>query len=151
MLCPFCLHEKTEVYNSRSTSAGTQVWRRRRCLSCNATFTTQESFNPSDSWKVRGLKKTTRYSRPRLALSIIKACDHRPDIESTVWYLFEGIERQLLPLAASNNLIVSLNDITRITANVLKNFDATAYVKYMSYHQPTMDAGTLRKQLRNRA
>lgn len=150
MICPFCLHEKTEVYNSRATSGGAQVWRRRRCLHCKRAFTTQESFNPSDVWKVQGLKKTIRYSRPRLALSIIKACDHRKDIESAVWYLFEGIEHRLLSLAVTNSLVLSSNDITEVTAEALKNFDATAYVKYMSYHQPTMDAGALRKQLRRR-
>ncbi len=137
------------MYNSRATSAGAQVWRRRRCLACKKVFTTQEVFNPTDIWKVIvNPKQTSRYSRPRLALSIIKACDHRTDMESTVWYLFEGIERQLLPIAAAHNMTLSLNDVTQAAADILKNFDATAYVKYMSYHQPTMDATTLRKQLR---
>ncbi len=148
MVCPFCLHEKTSVYNSRSTANATQIWRRRRCLRCEKAFTTQEAFNPSGIWKVKRAEKTVSYSRPQLALSVIKACDHRQDIESTVWYLFEGIERRLLPIAAADNLVLQMSDITSVTASILKNFDATAYVKYLSFHQPAMDATTLRKQLR---
>lgn len=150
MICPFCLHRKTEVYNSRSTAGGIQVWRRRRCLKCKHTFTTEESFNPTNIWKVNKVNKKVPYSRSRLALSIIKACDHRRDTEATAWYLFEAIEQRLIPLAAANGLIIQTSDITEATASVLKNFDATAYVKYLSYHQPTMDAGQLRKRLRKK-
>lgn len=150
MICPFCLHKKTDIYNSRSTNKGSTVWRRRRCLQCQNVFTTQESFNPSDIWKVNNVNKKAPYSRARLAISLIKACDHRQDAESKVWYLFEGIEQQLLPIAARNNQLITTSDIAKVAADILKNFDATAYVKYISHHQPIMDARMLRKHLRDK-
>ena len=147
MVCPFCLHKKTDIYNSRGTAGGAAVWRRRRCLSCGKTFTTQEHFDPSGIWKVVNGKKTAPYSRAKLSMSILRACDHRSNKDDAAWYLFEAVEQKLTPLTG-DKLLVNAKDITDVVATVLKRFDAAAYVKYISYHQPTMDAKTLRKHLR---
>lgn len=147
MVCPFCLHKKTDIYNSRSTAGGAAVWRRRRCLRCGKTFTTQERFDPSGIWKVKNDKKTVPYSRAKLTMSILRACDHRSNKDDTAWYLFETVEQMLIP-HASDKLLINAEDITDAVATVLKRFDAAAYVKYISYHQPAMDAKTLRKHLR---
>jgi transcriptional repressor NrdR len=147
MVCPFCFHKKTDIYNSRSTDGGTAVWRRRRCLACDKTFTTQEHFDPSGIWKVSSGKKTTAYSRAKLSMSILRSCDHRTNQDDVAWYLFEAVERKLAPITAAQRTITA-QDIIDTVAPILKRFDAAAYVKYISYHQPTMDAKTLRKHLR---
>ena len=147
MVCPFCLHKKNDVYNSRSTTSGT-VWRRRRCLNCGQAFTTKESFDPSNTWKVKSTKATTPYSRAKLVISLLRACDHRINKDQATWYIFEAVEQRLLPIAAKNKLIITNKDIAATAMAILKKFDRTAYVKYMSYHQPAMDATALRRQLR---
>jgi len=149
MICPFCLHKKSEIYNTRSKNQGSTVWRRRRCLSCGKTFTTRESTDPSTIWKIKSAKTITPYSRAKLAMSLLRACDHRSNEDRSAWYLFEAVEQQLYPIAVKKNNQLQNTDIyTKVTA-LLKRFDAVAYVKYMSYHQPTMDVRTLRKQLRD--
>jgi len=145
MVCPFCLHKKTDVYNTRGTTKG--VWRRRRCLNCGKAFTTQEHFDPSGVWKVANGKKTAPYSRATLSMSILRACDHRTNQDDAVWYLFEVVEQKLTPLLTEKQTIAK-SDIIETVSAILKRFDAAAYVKYLSYHQPTLDARTLRKQLR---
>lgn len=80
-------------------------------------------------------------------MSILRACDHRSNKDDTAWYLFETVEQMLIP-HASDKLLINAEDITDAVATVLKRFDAAAYVKYISYHQPAMDAKTLRKHLR---
>jgi transcriptional repressor NrdR len=147
MVCPFCLHKKTDVYNSRGTTGGAAVWRRRRCQQCGKAFTTQEHFDPTGIWKVARGKKTAPYSRATLSMSILRACDHRINQDDTAWYLFEAVEQKLTPIVGST-LVITTQDIADATATILKRFDAAAYVKYISYHQPTMDAKTLRKHLR---
>lgn len=148
MVCPFCLHKKSEIYNSRSTAAGTAVWRRRRCLACGNAFTTQENFDPSGVWTITTDKKDVKYSRAKLALSLLRACDHRANQDNTTWYLFEAVEQQLYPIAGAHAQKITAQDIVDTSAQILKRFDAAAYVKYISYHQPTMDAKTLRRHLR---
>lgn len=151
MVCPFCLHKKSEIYNSRATAGGMTVWRRRRCLNCHKTFTTQEDFNPSATWTVAYGKKHIKYSRAKLAMSLLRACDHRLNQDNAAWYLFEAVEQQLYPIAATHEQKITAQDIADKAAQILKRFDAAAYVKYISYHQPTMDAKTLRRHLRRGA
>ena len=43
MHCPFCGHEETKVTDSRLAGEGTQIRRRRECLSCGERFTTFET------------------------------------------------------------------------------------------------------------
>lgn len=146
MVCPFCLNKKSEVYNSRNTKKGTATWRRRRCLNCGKSFTTEETFDPSAIWKVKKNDgRTVGYSRSQLALSMLRACDHRTNQDASVWYLYQLVEQNLLPMAAQGAILTS--DIVEQVGAVLKRFDPTAYVKYLSYHQPIVDAKTLRKQL----
>lgn len=147
MVCPFCLHKKTDVYNTRPTKNGAAVWRRRRCLNCDKTFTTQEHFDPTGVWKIKNGKKIAPYSRAALSMSILRACDHRRNQDDSAWYLFETVEQLLTPLLDSKQIITTDDIIAAVTAT-LKRFDAAAYVKYISYHQPTMDATSLRKHLR---
>lgn len=147
MICPFCLHKKTEIYNTRSTNDGQTVWRRRRCLQCHKAFTSEEAFRADRVWKVNNINKLSNYSRGRLALSILKSCDHRKD-DDRIWYMVEAVERKLLTIAAKNNGTLNVGDIIDSVSGILKNFDAAAYVKYLSYHQNPRDLKTLRQQLR---
>jgi transcriptional regulator NrdR family protein len=99
---------------------------------------------------VRG-KAKNKYSRAKLAMSLLRACDHRINRDSAAWYLFEAVEQQLYPIAASHEQKLTSQDIINKAAEILKRFDAAAYVQYISYHQPTMDAKTLRRHLRRGA
>lgn len=147
MVCPFCLHKKTDVYNTRQTNGGATIWRRRRCLNCQKAFTTQEHFDPSGVWKVKGKQKARPYSRATLSMSILRACDHRPNQDDAAWYLFETVEQRLTPLLDDKQCITSAIIIETV-ADILKRFDAAAYVKYISSHQGSFDATTLRRKLR---
>lgn len=147
MVCPFCLHEKTDIYNTRKTDGGSTVWRRRKCLRCAKAFTTQEHFDPSGVWKVKNGKTTRPYSRAILSMSILRACDHRHNQDDAAWYLFETVEQKLTPLLDEKQTI-NTQTIIETVASVLKRFDAAAYVKYISTHQGALDVATLQRKLR---
>jgi transcriptional repressor NrdR len=147
MVCPFCLHKKTDIYNTRKTGGGATVWRRRRCLSCQSAFTTQEHFDPSGVWKIKGNKKTRPYSRATLSMSILRACDHRSNQDDAAWYLFQTVEQKLTPLLDEKRTLTT-HAVIETVAGVLKRFDAAAYVKYISTHQGGLDVATLQRKLR---
>ena len=42
MKCPFCGHEEDKVIDSRASSEGASVRRRRECVKCGRRFTTYE-------------------------------------------------------------------------------------------------------------
>jgi len=150
MVCPFCMYEKTEVYNSRRTKKLNEVWRRRRCLRCERQFTTEEQARPEAIIKVgiKGLPRSLPYSRTKLLLAIYRACDHRRNAVKSAEYLTLSIEQKLYVIAARQEHTVSKQDIIQIVLDTLRHYDASAYVKYLSYHQPDLDSRTLKAYLK---
>ena len=148
MLCPFCLHGKTKVYNSRQTSRLNLVWRRRYCVFCKKEFTTNEHVLANNVLCIRGGKKFVTYSRLKLIMSISRACDHHDNNDETIYWLTDTVEQKLYAISATNNNSITVNDIMETTLNVLKNFDTTAYVKYLTRHIPKLDTKSLKDYLR---
>jgi transcriptional repressor NrdR len=96
MICPFC-NNNTNVYNSRLTSQKQQVWRRRRCLSCNRTFSTKERIDWTGVVTVVSIKSKSPcpYSRNRLHASIALACQPLLEQHGSVDELCDSIEKRL--------------------------------------------------------
>ena len=147
MICPFCLHKKTSVYNSRKTSSLNATWRRRRCEACGREFTTRENADPESILRVGTRKRTLPYSRANLTISILSVCDHRTDHGESAYWLVNTIEQKLYQLAEGPNNAVTRHQIMNTTLQVLKNFDAAAYVKYLARYSPNLDTKTLKKHL----
>lgn len=152
MVCPFCLHKKTDVYNSRPGRRLNQTWRRRECSNCQRQFTTYESAAPGDILTLRDGNKLRRYSHIKLLLSVLKALDHRKEPDASVEYLCGIIEQKLYQKSSEDaSGVINKDDIVAITSAVLKNYDAVAYVKYIGTYQPNMPATALRRELRKKA
>jgi transcriptional repressor NrdR len=149
MVCPFCLHKKTRVYNSRGNTRLNTTWRRRECEHCKRQFTTYESADPAEILTLRRGNKLERFSHTRLLMSVLRACDHRKELDETVTYLCATIEQKLF-LRSLENATGTINrlDIIDIASTVLKNFDSVAYVKYIGRYEQNMPAAALRKALR---
>lgn len=148
MVCPFCLHKKTNVYNSRRTAKLNATWRRRRCEACGREFTTSELAAPESILRVGTAKRTSPYSRAKLTLSILRVCDHRRDHGEAAYWLNDTIEQKLYGLAADTNNYVTKKQIVNVTLKTLKGFDTAAYIKYLSSYSPELDARTLKKYLK---
>ena len=150
MVCPFCMYDKTEVYNSRRTKKINSVWRRRRCLRCEREFTTEEQARPESVIRVgiKGLPRALPYSHTKLLLSVHRACDHRRNAAKSAEYVVSTVEQRLYLAAAQQNQTVSKQDIIETALAVLKNYDTAAYVKYLSYHQADLDNRTIKRQLK---
>lgn len=148
MVCPFCLHKKTSVYNSRKTAKLNATWRRRRCEACGREFTTRESADPESILRVGTAKRTTSYSRAKLTISILSVCDHRADHGEAAYWLADTIEQKLYRRAADANNTVTKHTIMNEVLEALKRFDTAAYVKYLTRYSPNLDARTLKKHLK---
>lgn len=151
MVCPFCLHRKTSVYNSRKGSRLNVTWRRRQCEACGGQFTTYESAEPGSILTIRDGRSLEQFSHSTLLLSLLKACDHRKDLDESVPYVCETIEQKLYALLpAREQKTITKQEIVGITADVLKNYDPVAYVKYSGLHQSQLDAPSIRRALKRK-
>lgn len=146
MKCPICRETNNEVYNTRTTRFGTQTWRRRRCLSCDSSFTTYEQ--PDLKFlKILGdkSKKTTPYSRATLFSSVYGAFAGSNSKPSTIDAVTDNIEAKLLDL---QDHTITTEQITDIVLSTLKHFDSAAFLRYLSDHVDISDPGTMRHYLK---
>lgn len=129
MICPFCGFKDTDVYNSRPTREGTQVWRRRRCPSCHQTFSTYEQINLSYLRIIKSANHHENYSRARLFSSLLSLRNHnQPQIEE-IDALVDTIEVRLVKLKA-----VSIYKVQylRVIAATLAQYNYELYLGYVS-------------------
>ncbi|HKX73719.1 MAG TPA: hypothetical protein VJM32_06905 [Candidatus Saccharimonadales bacterium] len=149
MVCPFCLHKKTDVFNSRAGARLNQIWRRRRCPECGAQFTTYESADPGSILTVQDGKKLIPFSHSRLLLELLQVCDHRQDLDDAVPYLAHTIEQKLFKAAGTaQNLALTKAQLVETISETLQHYDSVAYVKYIGRHQKNLSSAALRKALK---
>jgi len=73
MVCIYCSGD-TQVINSRLQKRPNQVWRRRKCLECGATFTTHELAAYEGSWRVKSSSAGLQpFNKNKLFLSLYKS------------------------------------------------------------------------------
>lgn len=144
MKCPFCRQDTTEVYNSRTTKFGTQIWRRRRCQNCHESFTTYEAPDLGFLKVVKKSGRKERYSRAKLYSGIYGAFLSIPAKETTVDAVTDTVEAKLLDTKRRE---LASADIARIVLTTLKHYNTAAFMRFLAYHaDPTSDA-QLRKEL----
>lgn len=128
MVCTYC-GGKTEVTNSRHQKRLNQVWRRRHCYNCGATFSTHEQTAYESVWRVNSKHQAlVPFNKQKLFVELYKACEHRPTALDDAAALTDTI-LGLLRARATSGLLES-KDIATTTHTVLQNFDTPAAVYY---------------------
>ena len=132
MVCIQC-SSKTKVVNSRPQLRSNQVWRRRQCVKCQATFTSEEAVNYQMTWLVKSRSGALEpFSRDKLFLSLHKTCQHRKTALADAGALTETIIHKLSG-RVSNGVIAS-REIVQLAQVALNRFDGAASVAYGAFH-----------------
>lgn len=145
MKCPFCRETTTEVYNTRTTKSDTQIWRRRKCLSCHESFTTYEAPDLGFLKVVKKTGKKQRYSRAKLYSGLYGAFLSIPSKETTVDAVTDTIEAKLLD---SRKPELTSEEIARIVLTTLKHFNTAAFLRYLAYQTDLANDAQLKKELK---
>lgn len=134
MICPFCQHDTT-VYNSRLTSQKQQVWRRRRCTTCNQTFSTKERVDWNGVVQVASStgKQPYPYSRDRLQLSVARACRPLIDQYGSVNDICDSIEYELQRTGFFSTSPQAAETITVHTTHILHRYHPSFAVQYVQH------------------
>lgn len=151
MVCLYCGQE-TEVTNSRPKAKTPSVWRRRACKVCVAQFTTIELPDYATALVVKGLdgQTLTPFNRDRLFLSIYKSLGHRPDAMTSATALVTTIIGKMLSKKLGRSGALQLQDIVKVTYEVLRHFDLMAATSYKAYHQKSLQLTVNSRQLRQK-
>ena len=137
MVCPYCSHQ-TKVINSRHQKRNNQTWRRRQCVSCQAIFTTHEQIELTSTLSVREADDSLMpFVKERLFSSLLLACDGLNDPYGTATELTATVINELRGKAG--DAMVSSKDIAATTGQILRRFNAKAFLKYVSQHDRWFD------------
>ena len=77
MNCPVCNYKDTKVTDSRLSSSGGCVSRRRKCAKCNFKFSTYEEMQILDLMVVKRDGRREAYSKEQLERGILRSLEKR--------------------------------------------------------------------------
>ena len=134
MLCPFCHSENSRVLESRTTEEGSSIRRRRECesLNCNKRFTTYERIEVMPVLVIKRSGEREPYSREKLRLGLIRACEKTLINAAQIDSIIENIENELIKLSKRE---VNSYLIGELILNELKDLDQIAYVRFASVYR----------------
>ena len=136
MHCPFCRSEETKVIDSRLTSEGYQVRRRRECLNCNARFTTFETVERNLPRVVKHDGRREPFNEDKLRKGIILACEKRPVATEHIDIAINHISRKALGVGERE---IPAKVIGEWVMQELRSLDQVAYVRFASVYMSFED------------
>lgn len=136
MKCPFCRADETTVADTRVNDEGTVIRRRRRCLSCDKRFSTNERAEIHLPQVIKKNGSRVDYQREKLSASLWLALRKRPVSSAAVDGAIARIEEALLILGGRE---VSSKKVGEMVMHELKKLDNVAYVRFASVYRNFKD------------
>ena len=143
MKCPVCGFPESKVVDSRPIEDGSNIRRRRECLSCGKRFTTFEILETVQIMVIKKNGNKVVFDRSKLRSGILKATHKRPvDADAIV----NEIEAELQNTLRQEITSVELGEMVM---DKLKALDDVAYVRFASVYREFRDLDTFMAELRN--
>ncbi len=136
MKCPFCKAPDSKVIDSRGSSDGFVIRRRRQCDGCGARFTTYERVEHAP---LRVLKRDGRredFDRGKLRRSIEIACRKRPVPTDVIESAVALIENEV---ADTFGREIDAKQLGQLVMRELRKLDEVAYVRFASVYRAFED------------
>jgi transcriptional repressor NrdR len=137
MRCPFCVHNDTQVKDSRPTEDNSAIRRRRYCPNCGARFTTFERVQLRELTVLKRTGQREPFEREKLLRSMRIALRKRPVEEERVDRVVNGIVRRL---ESSGESEIKVDTIGELIMEALATLDQVAYVRFASVYRNFREA-----------
>lgn len=144
MFCPVCKSTETKVIDSRLSSEGFSIRRRRECLKCGYRFSTLEEVELLDIFVIKKDGKKELYNRKKVETGILKSLSKRPYKQEDFDRMIYSIERDIQKF---NNKEIESNEIGEIIMKHLKKFDKISYIRFASIYRDFADVDTFKKEV----
>jgi transcriptional repressor NrdR len=137
MQCPFCQSNQLFVTNSRPTVKNTQIWRRRKCLSCKESFTTYENINLSYLKVIKKNGKIQRYNRAKLFVSIYHPASETKNADrgQTANFAEQIIQEVEIEIMLRKQKTISTQTILEIVLEKIYKKSPSVFLKYLTYRE----------------
>lgn len=136
MRCPFCKVDNDRVVDSRSSSEGAVVRRRRECLACGKRFTTYERIEETPLRVIKKDGSRAPFDREKIRHGIQRACEKRPVSAAQIEQVVQDIEDEV---TKRYDREVPTRVIGELIMEHLKTIDSVAYVRFASVYREFKD------------
>ena len=139
MKCPFCKAPDSRVVDSRGSSEGFVIRRRRECEQCRERFTTYERVEHAPLRVIKRLdNRREDFSRDKLRRSIEVACRKRPVATGAIDAAVALIEAEVSDTFGRE---VPASTLGELVMRELRKLDEVAYVRFASVYREFDDVG----------
>ncbi|MBU1045058.1 MAG: transcriptional regulator NrdR [Candidatus Omnitrophica bacterium] len=146
MKCPFCGNIEDKVVDSRISSEGDSIRRRRECLKCQRRFTTYEYIEKSTLMIIKKDGRREPFDRNKILSGLLRACEKRPVSMEKIEEVVDSIERALQ--RTYDKEVVS-SDIGEFVMKHLHEMDEVAYVRFASVYRQFKDINQFLGELKD--
>lgn len=143
MKCPKCKFDDTKVVDSRETTDGAEIRRRRECDQCNFRFTTFEQIETANFLVVKKDDSREPYSRDKVEKGIWQACWKRAVTQEQVSKMVDALEAKWIGIGKEIPSRVIGEDVME----ALKELDEVAYIRFASVYRHFKDLESFKKEL----
>ena len=141
MHCPFCSEPDTRVIDSRLSTDGEQVRRRRECVACTERFTTYEVAELNMPRIIKSNGNRVPFDEAKLTAGVMRALEKRPVVTEQVDAAINRIKHKLL--SAGEREIAS-SRIGNWVMEELLSLDHVAYIRFASVYLDFGDVNAFR-------
>jgi transcriptional repressor NrdR len=142
MRCPFCGADDTRVVDSRPSSAGSAIRRRRQCETCTNRFTTYERMDPSVIVVKRDGTQEP-FSGAKIRTGLEQALADRPVAVAAVDRLVSDVEAEV----TRGGSVVAAEDIGKAVLVRLRLLDEVAYLRFASVYKEFSGASDFEREM----
>src|SRR5690554_7331170 len=144
MRCPFCGAEDSKVIDSRLSSEGDAIRRRRSCQECNERFTTYETAELSLPRLIKRDATREAFDENKLRAGIMHALEKRPVSTDAIDNAVKTITRRL---SATGEREVQSRLVGDWVMTALRELDEVAYVRFASVYRSFQDVNAFREEI----
>ncbi|HEY3346154.1 MAG TPA: transcriptional regulator NrdR [Nitrospirota bacterium] len=144
MKCPFCGHVEDKVVDSRLSTDGEAIRRRRECELCGKRFTSYERVEEIMPMVVKKDSRREPFERMKVLTGLKKACEKRPVSVDTLESAVDDIEKKLLE---GGHKEIPSTAIGEEIMKRLQELDKVAYVRFASVYRDFKDINEFVKEL----
>jgi len=146
MKCPFCGHLEDKVVDSRLSTDGEAIRRRRECERCGKRFTSYERVEEIMPMVAKKDGRREPFDRMKVLSGLKKACEKRPISVDTLEKVADEIEKKLLEGAEKE---IPSRAIGEEIMKRLHELDEVAYVRFASVYREFKDINEFMKELKD--
>jgi len=145
MWCPFCNSNENKVTDSRETSEGAAIRRRRECIDCGKRFTTYEYVEKTPLMVVKKDGRREPFNHQKILTGLLKACEKRPISVEVLERIANEIEGELQKKFEQE---LESHHVGELVMEKLAGLDDVAYVRFASVYRQFKDINQFMRELK---